>query len=80
MVSIRSGTPGDDFTSLAVVSNGEYGVPEGLQFGFPVRANGTASGWTVVEGLAHDAFATERIRVTTEELEAERSDVADLLP
>ncbi len=35
VVSIRSGTPGDDFTSLAVVSSGEYGVPEGLQFGFP---------------------------------------------
>jgi len=54
-------------------------VPAGLQFGFPVRTNG-AGGWTVVEGLTHDEFATERIRVTTEELEAERNDVADLLP
>ena len=71
--------PGDDWTSLAVVSTGEYGVPEGLQFGFPVRANGQG-GWTVVEGLTHDEFATDRIRVTTEELEAERNDVADLLP
>jgi hypothetical protein len=33
----------------------------------------------VVEGLAHDQFATERIRITTEELEAERADVADLV-
>ena len=72
-------TPGDDVTSLAVVSNGEYGVPQGLQFGFPVRTNG-AGGWTVVEGLSHAPFATERIRITTEELEAERSDVLDLLP
>jgi len=79
VVSIRTGTPGDDFTSLAVVSNGEYGVPEGLQFGFPVRSNGSGE-WTVVEGLAHDEFATDRIRITTEELEAERADVADLLP
>ena len=55
VVSIRTGTPGDDFTSLAVVSNGEYGVPEGLQFGFPVRTNGSGD-WTVVEGLAHDEF------------------------
>jgi len=77
--SIRSATEGDDWTSLAVVSNGEYGVPAGLQFGFPVRANG-AGGWTVVEGLHHDEFAAERIRITTEELEAERGDVADLLP
>jgi malate dehydrogenase len=77
--SIRTATEGDDWTSLAVVSNGEYGVPVGLQFGFPVRANG-AGGWTVVEGLHHDEFATERIRITTEELESERGDVADLLP
>ncbi len=79
VVSIRNATEGDDFTSLAVVSNGEYGVPPGLQFGFPVRANG-AGGWTVVEGLHHDAFATERIRITTEELVAERAEVAGLLP
>lgn len=79
VTAIRTATAGDDFTSLAVVSNGEYGVPVGLQFGFPVRANG-AGGWSVVEGLAHDAFAAERIRVTTEELETERAEVADLLP
>jgi malate dehydrogenase len=81
VVSIRTATPGDDVTSLAVVSHGEYGVPEGLQFGFPVRTNGDGlGGWTVVEGLAHDEFASDRIRITTEELEAERNDVMDLLP
>ena len=79
VAAVHSGTVGDDWTSLAVVSNGEYGVPQGLQFGFPVRTNGQG-GWTVVEGLAHDEFAAERIRVTTEELEAERADVASLLP
>ena len=79
VAAIHNGTVGDDWTSLAVVSSGEYGVPQGLQFGFPVRANGKG-GWTVVEGLGHDEFATERIRITTEELEAERNDVADLLP
>src|SRR5271163_3458578 len=79
VVSIRTATAGDDFTSLAVPSRGEYGIPEGLQFGFPVRTNGDG-GWTVVEGLSHNAFATERIRITTEELEAERADVAGLLP
>jgi malate dehydrogenase len=78
-VSIRTATPGGDVTSLAVVSNGEYGVPTGLQFGFPVRTDGSG-GWAVVEGLTHDEFATERIRVTTEELESERADVAGLLP
>jgi malate dehydrogenase len=79
VVSIRTTTPNDDVTSLAVVSNGEYGVPAGLQFGFPVRVN-SAGAWEVVEGLHHDDFATERIRITTEELESERADVAALLP
>ena len=44
VVSIRTATPGDDCTSLAVVSNGEYGIPEGLQFGFPVRSDGSGGG------------------------------------
>jgi malate dehydrogenase len=80
VAAIHHGTAGDDWTSLAVVSNGEYGVPQGLQFGFPVRTTGHEGGWTVVEGLSHDEFATERIRVTTEELLAERADVEALLP
>ena len=66
-----------DRVSLAVVSRGEYGVPEGLQFGFPVVSDGT--GWKVVEGLSHDSFASERIKLTTEELIAERDAVRDLL-
>ena len=79
VAAIHHGTVGNDWTSLAVVSSGQYGVPQGLQFGFPVQANGQG-GWNVVEGLSHDEFATERIRVTTEELEAERADVVALLP
>ena len=79
VVSIRTPTSAQDVTSLAVVSNGEYGIPAGLQFGFPVRVN-TAGAWSVVEGLDHDDFALERIRITTEELESERAEVAALLP
>jgi malate dehydrogenase len=79
VVSIRTGTAEGDWTSLAVVSNGEYGVPAGLQFGFPVTTNGSGQ-WEVVEGLPRDEFAAERIRITTEELQAERQDVTDLLP
>jgi malate dehydrogenase len=70
-------TPAGDWSSLAVVSRGEYGVPEGLQFGFPVAADGRG-GWKVVEGLEHDAFSQERIRITTEELIGERDDVRGL--
>ena len=78
VVSIRTATAAGDWTSLAVVSQGEYGTPEGLQFGFPVRSDGSG-GWSVVEGLEHSAFASERIRATTEELLGERSDVEALL-
>lgn len=74
--SVWRPTEGDSWHSLAVVSRGEYGTPEGLQFGFPVRSTG--DGWSVVEGLEHDAFAQERIRITTEELLAERDEVRKL--
>jgi malate dehydrogenase len=75
--SIVTPTAKKDCASLAVVSHGEYGAPEGLIFGFPVRSDGTT--WHVVEGLGHSDFAAERIRVTTEELESERAAVRDLL-
>jgi len=65
-----------DWHSLAVCSNGEYGVPEGLQFGYPVRSDG--SSWTVVEGIEHDDFAQAKIAVTTDELVAERDEVRAL--
>ena len=60
-----------------MASAGQYGAPEGLQFGFPVAADGKG-GWSVVEGFQHDEFAIERIKVTTDELLAERNDVQEL--
>jgi len=76
--SIRNPTPWGDWHSLAVVSHGEYGVPEWLQFGFPVKSDGMH--WEVVSGLEHDGDAKERIRITTEELIQERDLVKDLVP
>jgi malate dehydrogenase len=76
--SIRTPTAWGDWTSLAVISKGEYGTPEGLQFGFPVATDGM--GWKVVEGLEHDDDAKERIRVTTDELLQERDLVKALVP
>jgi malate dehydrogenase len=76
--SIRTPTAWGDWTSLAVVSKGEYGTPEGLQFGFPVATDGM--GWKVVEGLEHDDDAKQRIRATTEELVQERELVKALVP
>jgi malate dehydrogenase len=76
--SVHFGTRPGDWTSLAVVSRGEYGIPEGLQFGFPATTDGR--NWNVVEGLEHDDFAKEKIRLTTEELLQERELVKDLVP
>ena len=76
--SIWKPTPWGDWTSLAVVSHGEYGTPEGLQFGFPVRLDGRH--WEVVEGIQHDDDARDRIKKTTDELLQERDLVKALIP
>jgi len=76
--SVWRKTPEGDWHSLAVVSRGEYEIPEGLQFGFPVRSDG--SSWKVVDGIDHGQLAQEKIKATTDELLAERDDVKDLLP
>jgi malate dehydrogenase len=75
--SLLLATPDGSCASLAAVSHGEYGTPEGLVFGFPVVSDGMD--WHVVEGLSHSDFARERIAVTTEELVSERAAVRDLL-
>ena len=77
VAGLRTATPDGDCVSVAVASTGEYGTPEGLQFGLPVRADGQG-GWSVVEGVEHDDFAKDRIRITTEELASERSEVQAL--
>ena len=75
--SIVSASSGDDWSSLAVVSQGQYGTPAGLVFGFPVRSDGASV--AVVERVDHSEFAADRIRITTEELESERAAVSELL-
>jgi malate dehydrogenase len=77
VVSLRTPTPDGDCVSVAVSSNGEYGVPEGLMFGYPIIADGTGS-WAVAEGIEHDEFAKGRIAITTDELVGERDDVRSL--
>jgi len=76
--SVWRPTPSGDWHSLAVVSKGEYGAPEGLQFGFPVRSSGKS--WDVVEGIRHNDEARERIKKTTDELVQERDLIKDLIP
>jgi malate dehydrogenase len=62
---------------VGVTSHGEYGVPEGLTFGFPITADGAGS-WKVKEDFEIDGFAKERIQITTDELVSERDEVRAL--
>ena len=70
------GTPDGDWVSMAVVSDGSYGVPEGLISSFPVTTKG--GDWTVVSGLEIDEFSRGRIDKSTAELADERHAVTEL--
>ena len=77
--SLVGGTASGDWTSAAIVSKGEYGVPAGLVFGYPCTATGDGN-WKVVEGLQFDAFGQEKFKKTLDELLQEQDVVKDLLP
>ena len=70
------GTKGK-WVTMGVPSNGEYGIPKDVMFGFPVTTeNGK---YKIVEGLAIDEFSQERINKTLKELQDEQAGVAHLL-
>lgn len=77
VVSIRTPTAAGDWMSLGVPSQGQYGVPEGLVFGFPASSDGSSV--SVVEGISHDPFAASWVRKSIEDLAAERDEVSELL-
>jgi malate dehydrogenase len=77
VVSLVNPTAADDCASVAVTSTGQYGVPEGLTFGFPISADGKGN-WQVKEGFEIDEFAAARIKITTDELVSERDEVTAL--
>jgi malate dehydrogenase len=70
------GTPAGDWVSMAVPSDGSYGVPEGLISGFPVTCAGGR--YEIVQGLEIDEFSRGRIDASVAELEGERDAVAGL--
>jgi len=74
-------TPDDDWASLAVVSDGSYGVPSGLVSSFPCRASDRGGGgaFEIVQGITLNDFAQAKIAATIAELEREREIVKDLL-
>jgi len=71
------GTAADDWTSAGIVSDGSYGVPEGLMCGFPVTSD-NGGGWKIVEGLDIDDFSRGRIDRSVAELVDERDAITNL--
>ena len=71
------GTPKDDWVSMAIPSDGSYGIEPGIIFSFPVKCeNGK---YEIVQGLDIEAFSRERINITEAELREERAAIEHLL-
>ena len=71
-----TGSPEDDWVSMAVVSDGSYGIPEGLVYSFPVTTSG--GDWSIVQGLEIDDFSRGKMDATAAELVEERDAVREL--
>ena len=72
------GTPGDDWVSMGIYSDGSYGIAEGLIYSFPCRcSNGD---WEIVQGLEISDFSRTKMQATEQELSEERDAVQHLLP
>ena len=72
------GTPDGDWVSMAVYSDGIYGIEEGLIYSFPCVCKGGK--WQIVQGLDIDSFSRARMNTTAQELKEERDAVKSLLP
>jgi malate dehydrogenase len=70
------GSPDGDWVSMAVRSDGSYGVPEGLVYSYPVKTKGGE--WEIVQGLEIDDFSRAKMDATAQELVEERDAVKGL--
>jgi malate dehydrogenase len=71
------GTADGNWASMAVPSDGSYGVPEGLIYGFPCACSG--GNWSIVQGLDIDEFSRAKMDATAAELQEEAAAVAHLV-
>ncbi|TNF99125.1 MAG: malate dehydrogenase [Gammaproteobacteria bacterium] len=71
------GTPEDDWVSMAVPSDGSYGISEGVIFSFPVTCD--FGEYNIVQGLDIDDFSRKELKITEDELLQERDAVHSLL-
>ena len=77
--SLITPTPAGDWHSVAVCSDGSYGIEKGLMASMPIRTLEDGK-WEVVQGVPVDAFSQEKIDATISELKEERDAVKDLIP
>ena len=75
--SLTNDTPGNNWHSVAVCSDGSYDVEEGLISSFPVRVRGGR--WEIVQGVPINDFSRAKIDASVTELKEEKSLVAELL-
>ena len=76
--SVIEPTPPGDWHSIAVCSDGSYGVEKGLISSFPIRVAGQK--WEIVQGLPLNSFSQQKIETSVNELKEERSLIKELLP
>jgi malate dehydrogenase len=79
VMSLSKPTPVGDWHSVAVCSDGSYGIEKGLIASMPIRTLADGS-WEVVQGVPVDAFSRGKIDASVAELKEERDAVKDLLP
>jgi len=70
--------PAGDWFSVAVCSDGSYGIEKGLIFSYPIRSDGQK--WSIVPGVPLSDFSKTKIAATEAELKEEKSLVSELLP
>jgi malate dehydrogenase len=76
--SLITPTPKGDWHSVAICSDGSYGIEPGLIASMPIRTNADGT-WEVVQGLPIDAFSQQKIDATIAELKEERDAVKHLI-
>jgi malate dehydrogenase len=68
------GTREGEWVSMAVASDGSYGIPEGIVYSFPVRIDAAKKDWSIVQGLQIDEFSRGKMTSTLKELEEEKGE------
>jgi len=72
-----AGTPAGNWVSMGVPSDGSYGIPEGVIYGYPVTCQGGK--YKIVKGLQISDFSRGRMNATLKELQEERDGIGNLI-